>query len=151
MHPYTHRARLHSMTNFINVPVPEEHVLAVYDLLSRLEKGEADVASRAGAPADPTKDIVKRMYDESQPRQCQLLDYLADRPDQWIYASEIIQALDLAGSSSLAGITGPFSRRANHRYEGAMPWRHEWDRGRGQGRYLMPGQVAGWVREAADA
>jgi hypothetical protein len=138
---------------FVNVPVPRQHVTAVYALIVRLESanGPAEAESSNGAPgAALTEGLVKRMYGESwQPHQ-DLLTHLADHRGEWLTTSEIAEALGLPyGAKSLAGSMGAFGRRAHHRYGGLRPWETEWNPALEQAQHRMSPEVASWVKEVA--
>lgn len=141
----------------VQVSVPEEHVLAVYALISELSGSSSPPvgtpAKLAAKAPDATADVVQRMYVESFERHRELLRLLADRQDEWVSSGSIIDALKLEnGRKSLAGMFGAFGRRSKHRYGGAKPWRDRWDPESGETGeqfYLMPQEVAEWVREAA--
>lgn len=136
---------------YVQVPVPEEHVPAVYDLLNRLQKGEAPRVDGepVGPPPKATAGLIERVYDESKEPHRRLLDFLAARPGEWIETSELIDGLKLTNRKSVAGLLGSYGRRASFRYGGFRPWDQEWDRSRGEARYRMDGQVAEWVNQAA--
>jgi hypothetical protein len=139
-------------SRYVNVPVPEEHVPAVYELLVRLQRGdvpETPPAQQPGPAPEPSRELVVRAYRESLDAHRALLCALADRPGEWVWSSELIDALGLKGRKSLAGTLGSFGRRAKHRYDGLQLWDHEWDRARGEARHRMSPEVAEWVREAA--
>lgn len=133
-------------TNYIQVPVPEEHVPEVIALLADLNRGverpseQADPGDRLDAP------LVVTMYVDSERRHRQLLDLLASRAGEWLYTSELADALSVSsGSKGMAGVFGAFGRRAKHRYGGAKPWETEWDPIQGEAKYRMSPQVAAWL------
>jgi hypothetical protein len=71
----------------------------------------------------------------------QFIRTLAAHPDEWLYTSDIVEAMGLP-ASSLRGMLGAFGRRANHRYGGHKPWDEEWDPAAYEARYRMPGWIA---------
>ncbi len=68
------------MSAYVQVPVPEQHVPKVYELLARLDRGDAtqseDQAQVSDVELAPVPELdevlVKRMYDESYDRHKQL-------------------------------------------------------------------------------
>ena len=133
-----------TIEEFQLIPTPAAFVGDVYGLLARLMAD--DGGEDGGAAAEEialTPELVRRMYEESQPAHRRLFKYLAERPDTWIHSDALAQGLKLqGGSKSLAGMLGAFGRRAKHRYNGLRPYISEWDHGAGQVRHLMPGEVA---------
>ena len=66
-------------TDFIAVQVPARYVTRVYELISRLEREDAEISDAENAPPAPalTKELVARMYRESKESHEQLMLYLA--------------------------------------------------------------------------
>ena len=136
------------MSEFIYIPVPSEHVPAVYRLLA--EADQTTTASPAGSPADtldpatiPDPELIRRMYRESYEGHKRLMVLLAKAPDEWTYTAEIATALDVAkGARGVAGMLGAFGRRSKNRYGHQKPWISEWDGGREEARHMMPAEVA---------
>lgn len=136
---------------YINVPVPEEHVPAVYALIARLQAGEQPEEAAPDEPPPPLDEmLVAQMYGDSLPPHRAFMELLAGQPGEWIYTGEAADALDLPkGSKSLAGMLGAFGRRAKHRYGGVAPWEDAWNPERREARYRVTPEVAGWIRKAA--
>ena len=142
------------MTTYVQVPVPEEHVPAIFDLIARLQKGEPALPLAPGPDSapEPTEELVDRVYRESQATHRALLEHLAAHAGRWVPSSELVDALRLPnGSKSAAGMFGAFGRRSNHRYGGFKPWDNRWDPTQQEVSYRMNPDVAGWVREAVNA
>ncbi len=148
------------MSPYIQVPVLEEHVPKVYELLAQLGQadrngsGEPVPGDEAEAESQPVPELdealVKRMYDESWDTHKALLSHLAENAGSWVYSNELVTALNLrSGSKSVAGMFGAFGRRTKHRYGGAKPWDIKWDQDRGEAKYRMKPEVAAWVKAAA--
>jgi len=141
---------------YVQVPVPEEHVPKVIALLADLDRG-FHIASptspeEAGAEIFLDSNLVIRMYLDSEERHRRLLDYLAGRAGDWVYTSEIAEALGVTtGSKGMAGVFGAFGRRAKHRYGGAKPWELAWDPTRGEAKYRVDPEVAAWIKEGSAA
>jgi|SRR6187399_193611 len=140
---------------FVNVPVPVQHVTAVYELVARLAagaetNGAGAAASDGAAPAVLSEALVTRMYRESEPAHRRLLEYLAGRPGQWLDSQAVADGLGLPyGRKSLAGSLGAFGRRADHRYDGLKPFESSWDPERYLVELRMGQEVAAWIKAAA--
>jgi len=141
---------------FINVPVPVQHVTAVYELIARLAAGggpdrtEVSVSPEKGKAPTLSEGLVSRMYGESEPAHRRFLEYLAEHPDQWLDSQSVADGLGLEhGRKSLAGSLGAFGRRAEHRYGGLKPFESHWDPGSYLVKLRMSQEVATWVKAAA--
>ncbi len=136
------------MSEFVYVPVPSEHVPAVYRLLAGVD--QSTIPSPASNPADnpdpaaiPDPELIRRMYRESYEGHKRLMELLARTPDEWTYTAEVATDLDIAkGSRGVAGMLGAFGRRSKNRYGHQKPWISEWDGGREEARHMMPAEVA---------
>lgn len=137
-------------SGFINVAVPRQHVAKVYKLIAELELGDRSDGENDTLSKPVTQDLVKRMFQESEPRHQDLMLYLADHPDQWLGTREIAEALGLThGAKSLAGSLGAFGRRAGHRYGGLKPFQSRWSDAEGQSVHRMSQEVSAWIKENA--
>lgn len=137
----------HPMSEFVYVPVPSEHVHAVYRLLASADRdstGSTAHAPDAGDPAElPDPELVRRMYRESYESHRQLMALLAQTPGEWIYTKDIAQTLNIAkGARGVAGMLGAFGRRSKNRYGHKKPWISQWDGAREEARHMMPAEVA---------
>jgi hypothetical protein len=136
---------------YIDFPVREEFIPQVTELLADLER-DARGPMPAPEPAPEARfgrEIVMRMYLESEDRHRELLKVLAEQPGEWLYTAEIAPAVGIeSGSKGMAGMFGAFGRRAKHRYGGLKPWASSWDPGRHEAKYRMDPQVAEWIQEA---
>lgn len=132
------------MSEFVYVPVPSEHVQAVYNLLAsgdRHSHGPTPHASRNGEL--PDAELIRRMFRESYEGHRQLMALLAQTPDEWIYTKDIARTLNIAkGARGVAGMLGAFGRRSKNRYGHKKPWISEWDGAREEARHMMPAEVA---------
>lgn len=144
------------MSNYIQVPVPEEHVPRVYALLASLDsEGAEPVTSQAGEPSHPTpalnEALVTRMFKDSETRHRRLLLFLAENAGSWFYTGELAEELEVAsGRKGMAGVFGAFGRRSKHRYGGAIPWELGWEpEEKEEVRYMMRPEVAAWIKGAA--
>jgi hypothetical protein len=141
------------MSDYVMVPVPEELVPRVYELLADLERGRDSTSpSPVEAGAGPILDegLARRMFRESEDRHRRLLKHLAANAGRWIPMSELMEALG-AGRAEMAGVFGAFGRRSKHRYGGATPWLRDWRSEDDENVYRMSPVVARWIQaEAAD-
>ena len=101
----------HENTEFVSVPVPVQHVTAVYELIARLDA--AGQPSPEGAPSNDgtsaalTQPLVERMYRDSEGAHRRLLEYLAEHPGEWLDSQSVADGLGLQfGRKSLAGSLG---------------------------------------------
>jgi hypothetical protein len=139
------------------VPVHEDDLLLVYELLAERERERASTpAERSGGKAKPRifldSNLVIQMYRDSEERHRALLETLADAEGKWLYTVELAKALGVeTGSKGMAGTFGAFGRRAKHRYKGLKPWDSEWEPIRDEACYRMKPEVAEWVKAAAEA
>ena len=144
----------HENTEFVSVPVPVQHVTAVYELIARLDA--AGQPSPEGAPSNDgtsaalTQPLVERMYRDSEGAHRRLLEYLAEHPGEWLDSQSVADGLGLQfGRKSLAGSLGAFGRRADHRYGGLKPFESHWDPGQYLVELRMSQEVAAWIKAAA--
>jgi hypothetical protein len=93
-----------------------------------------------------TADEVRQMYANSQATHRQLLEHLAQTPDEWVWFTPIARALGLEPAQARGSI-GTLVKRANHDYGGRMPWESKWDRDAHQARYRMPAEIAEVVNQ----
>ena len=94
----------------VSVLIPRSMMGEVYGLVVEYERavqpGENAGDEGSGAPDEA---LVRRMYNESQPRHREFMKLLAEHPDEWLYTSQVAEALKLPhGSSSAAGMLGAF-------------------------------------------
>lgn len=143
-------------TEFVSVPVPVQHVTAVYELIARLDatgQPSSEAApSNGSASAALTQPLVERMYRDSEDAHKRLLEYLAERPDEWLDSQSVADGLGLQfGRKSLAGSLGAFGRRADHRYGGLKPFESHWDPEQYFVELRMSREVAAWVKATASS
>lgn len=136
---------------FINVPIPAEHVTKVFEFVASLDSEvEAATPSSREKPAALTESLVNRMYRESEGAHRRLLEFLASHPDEWLDSQAVADGLGLQfGRKSLAGSLGAFGRRADHRYGGQKPFESHWDDGEYLVKLRMRPEVAAWIKAAA--
>jgi hypothetical protein len=106
------------MENFVNIPVPVEHVAQVYVLLGKLAAGESDDnnADATGGQQLPfggwTEENLERISKSQQAsvqRIAKMLDLLAKSPGQPVSYSDIAQSLHLT-RGELQGALSGFTR-----------------------------------------
>lgn len=96
------------MGSFVQVPVPEEHVLAVYELLSRLARESQETRADAGW----TENDLRRIRDcqlDSVRKVAAVLDVLSKRPTKAMSYTELNAALGLK-PTGLQGALSGFTR-----------------------------------------
>lgn len=135
------------MSEFVYVPVPGEHLQAVYRLLASVgpdSNGSTATSQGTDNPAElPDPELVRRMYRESHDGHRRLMALLAQTPGEWIYTEDIARMLNVAkGARGVAGMLGAFGRRSKNRYGHKKPWISEWDGAREEARQMMPAAVA---------
>lgn len=132
----------------VSVLIPRAMLGEIYGLVAQYEDGLQAVDTPSDEPAVALDEaLVRRMFEESQPRHRELMQLLAGHPDEWMYTSGIAEAMELPhGSASAAGMLGAFGRRASHRYGGAKPWVSEWDPAAYEARHMMISDVAEIIR-----
>ncbi|MCB0857457.1 MAG: hypothetical protein KDB57_04975 [Solirubrobacterales bacterium] len=137
-------------TDFIAVQVPARYVTRVYELISRLEREDAEISDAENAPPAPalTKELVARMYRESKESHEQLMLYLADHAGEWQTTREIAKALG-EKRGTVGAYLSTFSRRATNRYGGVKPWESRDIADGSQVEHRMTPEVAEWVKEAS--
>lgn len=134
---------------YVQVPVPEQHVPKVIELLADLHREES-TGSDTNVKIYLDANLVARMYWDSEERHRTLLEFMAEHAGLWLYRSDLENALGVTtGSRGMAGMFGAFGRRSKHRYGGAKPWELGWDRTRNEARYRMDPEVASWIKAAA--
>ncbi|HRV60088.1 MAG: hypothetical protein KDB54_08660 [Solirubrobacterales bacterium] len=139
------------MSNYIQVPVPEQYVPRVYQLLAELDvQGDSNTTeSSANESVVLDEELVRRMYRESHENHRDLLKFMASRPDEWTPTGELLKALGYTSRKSASGLFGAFGKRANFRYGGAKPWIFAWEPGDVEARYMMTGEVSKWILDEA--
>lgn len=137
-------------TNLVMVPVPEDRVMEVYALLARA-KGAVDqqpsaIAAATEAEAAPSTDeaLIARAYRESPPAMQRFLDYLVDRPGEWVSSRAAGKEIGL-GWNQVAGVLGAFGRRWHNRYQqpkNRFFFDHRWNHEKNHQDYRMPESAA---------
>lgn len=150
--------------DFINIPVPRQHVIKVYALLAQLEEAAADVSE--GDETDEMTDVATAVWPVEDLRRFaetptytsenigKVLDVLADRPGEYVSTTELeretgIRRLNLRGS--FAALTRHTKKHYSGR--GAM-FTFAWGPTIGrtaEGHYLLSGEQAKAWKEARAA
>ena len=139
------------MTTYVHVSVPEPLLVEVYALLAsqnRTEQthlSESELATTNGW----TKDELCRAYLESQEGPKLVLEYLANRPDEWVSYGDLAAGIGRE-TNQLRGILGAFTRRLKNRYQ-KEDWPFEWlyDAERKRSMYCMSALNAAIIEEVA--
>jgi hypothetical protein len=129
---------------YVSVPVPEERVQEVYELL----------ASPPVTPATPTDNSgfssveIHRMWKESGARMQAVLAQLADHPDEEFTAVEMTKILGVT-TDQFRGVMGAFGHRVKARYGWTnWPFNRRWDDQQSTAVYLMSSKVAAVMNAA---
>src|SRR2546422_10399331 len=104
-----------------HIPVPEERLPEVYEALARLFARESP---RASSTADPSDDLVRTAYLESETPMRSILDYLADRSGQWVPVEDLRAGASMS-EGSFRGTMGAFGHRRSSRYQQGGQWPFE--------------------------
>jgi hypothetical protein len=117
---------------FINVPVPARHVLAVYRLLADLEEQpDADIesAETKGAPAAWDTDKLTKLATtklSNTETVTRVLDILCEEPGRQYDMQDLVKALPME-YYKLRGNLAAFTRHLNKHYESdAWPMHVQW-------------------------
>lgn len=120
----------------VQVPVPRQYVMAVYQFLARLGGESGGSALKAGGPPEPpnndhalsdrfeewTNGWLRKMVEQCPPAMAKILRALAGRPDEWLSTADLAQAISPdADWNTVAGTLGAFGRRVKSRY-GLETW-----------------------------
>ena len=103
------------MSEFVNVPVPENRVMEVYALLAT----EPAPQERDLSPEWSEND-VKVAFAESSNQQKRFLLMMAEQPDTWLKSEDAYETLGFT-AHQFAGMMGAFERRIKHKY-GKSEW-----------------------------
>lgn len=145
------------MDELVQVMVPRSSLTPVYALIAELEaeekvngnQQEIKIEDNGQSGEEWTRDLIRRMYEESPPGMIRALNHLADCPDLWVTASELTEAIEPGRDSHrLGGTLGAFGRRVKNRYGmNTWPFEAKWDHEAHHVNYRMPGWVAEQVLE----
>jgi hypothetical protein len=106
------------MENFVNIPVPVEHVAQVYVLLGKLAAGEsidsnaiADAGKQLpfGGWTEENLELLSKSQQTSIQRIAKMLDLLAESPGQPVSYGDIAESLHLS-RGELQGALSGFTR-----------------------------------------
>lgn len=112
------------MTTFIEVHVPEEHVMAVYKLLAELDATDPDAIETDDAvPGNYTPDMIEEAYEQSSPQMKAALGLLTEAGDYGLSTVQLGQDLGYEfGANAVAGMLGAFTRRCYNHYKLDEVW-----------------------------
>jgi hypothetical protein len=123
---------------YVSIPVPEERVQEVYELLAR----PLASPTSSDSPSQFSDVDVRRMWTESGERMRIVLARLGDHPDEEFTAKELAKLLEVT-TNQFSGVMGAFGHRVKSRYgwsEWPIAWR--WDNEKSTVIYTMPSKVA---------
>jgi len=134
------------MSGIVSVPIPEEHLGAVYELLGQLSSGGNGKAP-PGEPEAPKEQPewwnekrLRKAYDQSSPAQQKILKAMASGKGKWVPVSDVVAQLGKdADWNTMAGALGAFGRRIKNRYKAKeRPFTIRYNHELGEKEYLMP-------------
>jgi hypothetical protein len=110
------------MAEFVNIPVPADRVLEVYELLAREPVESASTLYESGGlhHAGWTDMLIERMFVESSTAVRRILTAIAHRSPGWMGTDEIAQSSGLSVRQVAASL-GPLKKRVRGRY-GMSQW-----------------------------
>lgn len=143
------------MGQLVNVPVPEEHLGAVYSLLGKLASGNNGTETSSGGVLsgymgeEPilwwNEKRLRKAFDQSSPAQQAILKGMASgNGKKWVTVSEVVKQMGgKADWNTMAGALGAFGRRCRSRYNAkTRPFTIRYNHDLGEKEYLMPASVA---------
>jgi hypothetical protein len=154
----------------VNVPVPVDRLQEVYEVLGRprvsavaMPQGVSDGLSGGSRGAQETQlplgpsdnggeawdqDDIRELWQGSEGAAKAVLGYLADRPNEDVPLDALLEVLKQDGRA-FGGVLGALQRRSRNRFEREMPILKR--RRRGTNHYVLPEDVARWVRDIRTA
>ena len=145
--------------SYVQVPVPEHLVPAVYRLIADHEGDHSatggEEVSNSGVGASWSREELDRMYRESPRKSVQVvLRELATRPGEEVRMRDLLEPVHKASGKkttrrTLAGAFGAYGRRVKNRYKKTWPFEAKWNHEHGEMGYTMPEDVAKVIRKAA--
>ena len=129
---------------YVSIPVPEERVQEIYELLARLPVAQLPTTDDSEFSADE----IQRMWNESGEPMKKFLAKLADHPGKEFTAIEMCKVLGLR-TEQFRGVMGAFGHRTKSRYgwvKWPIIWR--WDSKKSTAVYMMPSKIAELMNSA---
>lgn len=135
---------------WVEVSVPEDLVVDVYELIAELrsegrplrEKSDEDKEQRE-VERDWTPELMRRCYRESPNSMTAILEYLGERPGEWVGTGELIDVAGYTERSEIAGVFGAFGRRVKNRYSmDTWPTDRHWSHEDGERKLRLPDDLA---------
>jgi hypothetical protein len=139
----------------VPVMVPRHLLTAVYRFIADQGAGtHGDVSQKSALHRGWTPPLVVEAYRAASDRMRVLLDLMASRPGERLYADDFMAALGVDRADFLNGVLGAFGRLTNQRFAPRLPDReHTWpftvskDIRDGRFYYEMPASVAQVIRQ----
>jgi hypothetical protein len=148
-------ATAESTEELVPVMVPRHLLTAVYRFIA--EQGsspDGDFSPDGALHRGWTAPLIVEAYRTASDRMRVLLDLLASRPDERLYAEDFMTALGVEKPDFLNGVLGAFGRLTNQRFASRLPNRENtWpftvskDIRDGRFYYQMPAAVAQVIRD----
>jgi len=137
----------------VSVMVPKRLLTAVYRFIA--EQGDINYGSSNNGALHRgwTAPLIVEAYRTASHRMRVLLDLLASRPNERLYAEDFMAALGVDRADFVNGVLGAFGRMTNQSFTPRLPNReHTWpftankDLREGRFYYEMPASVAEVIR-----
>lgn len=136
---------------FVPFPVPPERVADVAVFLYGGREAMPEAAEEPVVPMseEQHKELLTRVYVESEPTFRRLLMLLADRshPDSRISFTDVSASIGWSSARSLPGALGAYGRRSKHRYGGYWPFLRHSAAGATSPYLSMEEEVAAFLRD----
>jgi hypothetical protein len=100
---------------FVNLPVPEERVQEVYELLAT--PGHRKTPNRVY-----DRPTMERLWKESSPAIRKVLKHLMCHPGERVPTSDLVKVADMSGGRALGGLFARFRTQCLKKYDRDLPW-----------------------------
>jgi hypothetical protein len=127
--------------SYISLPVPEEHLPAVYDLLASLTRGEPrPTGGQISFTPDDGDDMLARLVHAVADETRTVLAALARTPDTWLTFAQLGEAAHLKNAG------GAMMSLSHHCDRLNMPWPIEKRRVKSKYVYLMTADTSARIQ-----
>lgn len=126
------------MPNYIMVPVPDEMVPEVMELITKRTTVATDIQI---SPQRTWDDTLQQLWPQLDAPIKTFLKTLAKQMGQWVPTGDLLKPLGKS-RSQIAGMLGAFGRRCRNHYNGKIPFDKTWDKASRQYTYRVPPSVA---------
>lgn len=137
----------------VPVMVPKRLLSAVYGFVAAQSEGQEPAANNGALHRGWTGPLVVEAYRAASDRMRALLELLASRPDERLYAEDFMKELGVDKQDFINGVLGAFGRLTNQRFASRLPGgENTWpfsvakDVRDGRWYYEMPSDVADVIK-----